>query len=55
MSEGIETAFIDHPGKPRQNGVNESFNGRFRDECLSVEWFRSGAEAIALIEAWRTH
>ena len=33
---GIETALID-PGKPWQNGMDESFNGRFRDECLSVE------------------
>jgi len=32
----IETALID-PGKPWQNGSNESFNGRFRDECL---WLR---------------
>ena len=34
----IETALID-PGKPWQNGVGESFNGKFRDECLSLEWF----------------
>ena len=52
--EGIETAFID-PGKPWQNGTNESFNGRFRDGCLSMEWFRSRAEARAVIETWRTH
>jgi putative transposase len=53
-SEGIETAFID-PGKPWQNGTNESFNGRFRDECLSMEWFRSLTEARAVIETWRKH
>lgn len=53
-SEGIETAFID-PGKPWQNGSNESFNGRFRDECLSVEWFRNRTEAIAVIDSWRRH
>jgi putative transposase len=52
--ERIETAFID-PGKPWQNGTDESFNGRFRDECLSLEWFRSRAEATPLIEAWRRH
>jgi putative transposase len=52
--EGIETAFID-PGKPWQNGTNESFNGRFRDECLSMEWFRSRTEARAIIERWRRH
>ena len=40
------------PGKPRQNGANESFNGRFRDKCLSMEHFRHRAEASALIEAW---
>jgi putative transposase len=52
--ENIETAFID-PGKPWQNGANESFNGRFRDECLSLEWFRSRPEARLVIEAWRRH
>ncbi len=52
--EGIETAFID-PGKPWQNGTDESFNGRFRDECLSMEWFRSRREAAILIETWRRH
>jgi len=51
---GIATALID-PGKPWQNGTNESFNGRLRDECLSVEWFRSRAEAKVVIEAWRLH
>ena len=51
---GIGTAHID-PGKPWQNGTNESFNGKFRDECLSMEYFRSRAEARALIEAWRKH
>ena len=50
----IETAIID-PGKPWQNGTNESFNGKFRDECLSVEWFRSRREAQIIIEAWRRH
>jgi transposase InsO family protein len=43
--EGIETAHI-APGKPWQNGTNESFNGRFRDECLSMEWFRTLRRAI---------
>jgi len=52
--EGIETAHI-APGKPWQNGTDESFNGRFRDECLSVEWFRSRREAVAMIETWRKH
>src|SRR5262245_44003496 len=47
-------ALID-PGKPWQNGVTESFNGKFRDECLSLEWFRSRAEAKVIIETWRRH
>ena len=50
----IETAFID-PGKPWQNGLDESFNGKFRDECLNVEWFRNRHEAMVLIEQWRQH
>ena len=52
--QGIDTALIE-PGKPWQNGVNESFNGKFRDECLSLEWFRSRAEAKIVIENWRRH
>jgi len=52
--QGIETALID-PGKPWQNGATESFNGKFRDECLNLEWFRSRAEAKVVIEAWRRH
>ncbi len=50
----IETALID-PGKPWQNGTDESFNGRFRDECLSMEWFRTRREAKVIIETWRRH
>ena len=52
--ERIETALID-PGKPWQNGDNESFNGKFRDEFLSLEWFRSRTEAKVVIETWRRH
>jgi putative transposase len=52
--EGIATALID-PGKPWQNGVNESFNGKFRDECLNMEWFRSRAEAKVVIASWLKH
>ncbi len=52
--ENIGTAFID-PGKPWQNGTDESFNGRFRDECLNVEWFRNRREARVVFEAWRRH
>jgi putative transposase len=54
VDQGIGTAFID-PGKPWQNGVNESFNGKFRDECLSLEGFRSRAEAKVVIESWHRH
>ena len=48
----ISTAYMD-PGKPWQNGTGESFNGKFRDECLSLEWFGSRAYARIVIEAWR--
>src|SRR5689334_1027624 len=53
-AQGIGTALIE-PGKPWQNGVGESFNGKFRDECLSLEWFRTRAEAKVVIETWRQH
>ena len=51
---GIQTALID-PGKPWQNGMLESFNGKLRDECLGMEWFLSRAQAKVVIEAWRKH
>lgn len=41
------------PGKPTQNAYIESFNGRFRDECLNEHWFTSVAHAEVVIEAWR--
>jgi transposase InsO family protein len=41
------------PGKPNQNAYIESFNGRFRDECLNEHWFTSLAHARAVIETWR--
>lgn len=41
------------PGKPQQNGFVESFNGRFRDECLNEHLFSSLAAARRIIEAWR--
>ena len=52
--EKIESVLIE-PGKPWQNGTNESFNGKFRDKCLSMEWFQNRFEAKVLIEGWRTH
>lgn len=41
------------PGKPMQNGFAESFNGKFRDECLNQHWFMNLREARREIEAWR--
>lgn len=49
---GIELRFI-QPGKPVQNAFVESFNGKFRDECLNANWFVSLADAIRVISAWR--
>ena len=40
-------------GKPTQNAYIESFNGKFRDECLNEHWFHSLADARAVISAWR--
>ena len=54
IEEQIESVLID-PGKPWQNGTNESFNGKFRDECLAAEWFRNRIEAKIVIEDWRMH
>jgi putative transposase len=52
--QGTRPLFIE-PGSPWQNGKCESFNGRFRDECLNMEWFDSLKEAQVVIEAWRDH
>ncbi len=49
---GVELHFI-QPGKPTQNAFVESFNGKFRDECLNANWFRSLANAMERIEIWR--
>jgi putative transposase len=50
--QNILLRFID-PGKPMQNGYVESFNGRFRDECLNANWFLSLAQVRTTIGAWR--
>ena len=49
---GVALRLIE-PGKPNQNAYIESFNGRFRDECLNEHWFTSLAHAQAIIETWR--
>ena len=51
---GIDTALID-PGKAWQNATDESFNGKFRDEFLSLQWFRNRMDAKVGIEQWRQH
>ena len=49
---GVTLRLIE-PGKPTQNAYIESFNGRFRDECLNEHWFTSVAHAQVVIETWR--
>ena len=49
---GVDPAYID-PGSPWQNGVCESFNGRFRDEFLACEQFNTLLEVQVLAEDWR--
>ena len=49
---GVKLRFID-PGKPVQNAFVESFNGRFRDECLNEHWFVNLEVARWLIARWR--
>jgi putative transposase len=49
---GVQLEFS-RPGKPTDNAFAESFNGRFRDECLNQHWFASLEEARQTVEAWR--
>ena len=49
---GVKTLFIE-PGSPWENGYNESFNGKLRDELLNGEIFFTLKEAKLLIENWR--
>jgi len=51
---GIELDFS-RPGKPTDNAMVESFNGRLRQECLNEHWFMSLSDAMDKIEAWRWH
>ena len=48
----VQLAFI-RPGKPVENAYIESFNGKFRDECLNEHWFVTMAQARRVIESWR--
>jgi putative transposase len=49
---GVKLMYIE-PGKPMQNPYIESFNGKFRDECLNQNWFMNVIEAKRIIESWR--
>ena len=52
FQRGVTLHFI-QPGKPVQNAFVESFNGKFRDECLNEHWFVALLEAQVVIETWR--
>ncbi|WP_144243205.1 IS3-like element ISYen3 family transposase [Yersinia enterocolitica] len=52
FEHGVELRLI-QPGKPTQNGFIESFNGRFRDECLNEHWFSDVSHARKTISEWR--
>jgi putative transposase len=52
LSRGILLDYI-RPGKPTDNAFIESFNGKFRDECLNEHWFLTLRAAQQKIEAWR--
>ncbi len=52
QKHGIRHLLI-QPGKPMQNGYIESFNGKFRDECLNEHWFETLPQARAAIATWR--
>jgi putative transposase len=47
----VQLHFI-QPGKPTQNAFVESFNGKFRDQCLNLNWFPDLAEARRAIDEW---
>lgn len=52
VENNIKAAYIE-PGSPWQNGKGESFNGKFRDECLRMEIFGNWREAAVVAEKWR--
>ena len=51
-ASGVKLHYI-RPGKPVENAYAESFNGRFRDECLNENWFTNLLDARTTIELWR--
>ena len=51
---GVELDFS-RPGKPTDNAFIESFNGRFREECLNASWFLSLEDARGKVEEWRMY
>ncbi len=51
---GVDLDFS-RPGKPTDNAMVESFNGRLRQECLNEHWFMSLEDARDKIEGWRRH
>ena len=52
VEQKIQLVHIE-PGRPMQNGRVESFQGKFRDECLNVSWFGNLFEARVKVETWR--
>jgi putative transposase len=51
---GVKLHFI-QPGKPTQNAFVESFNARFRDSCLNLQWFKDLSDAKRIIHDWQGH
>ena len=51
-AHGVRHILI-QPGRPMQNGYSESFNGKFRDECLNEQWFETLPQARTCIAEWR--
>ncbi len=52
QAHGVQHILI-QPGRPMQNGYIESFNGKFRDECLNEHWFQTLQQARSEIAIWR--
>ena len=51
---GVRLHFI-QPGKPTQNAFVESFNAKYREYCLNLNWFSSLEDARSTIDSWRNH